>query len=160
MAFREETSLPEMVSWLKNKGFQPEVSEKENSDGEETYFLQVENLYPGSSDLHAHYEKEEDGRSALQYISFHYKLGTREFNAALQVIQRSFSPLGKPVYSNRAFRSWSLPRGYMLWVKQMNAQSYHAGELSNTALEGDTQKRSETLIVTVEKELRPSRKVL
>lgn len=145
---RPESRLGDLVQYLESSQQEPQVARNSNPDTGEMVIVRTRNPLPGTRYFHAQYFSDENQQSFVQHMSFEFKPSPTALNEAVETLQKNFPDLPAPKTRNADFVQWSVPGGYVLWVKKMTAE-----ELKDDPFNAYTSDDVGTVRVAVEREI-------
>jgi hypothetical protein len=145
---RPDSRLGDLVQYLESSQQEPQVARNSNPDTGEMVIVRTRNPLPGTRYFHAQYFSDENQQSFVQHMSFEFKPSPTALNEAVETLQKNFPDLPAPKTRNADFVQWSVPGGYVLWVKKMTAE-----ELKDDPFNAYTADDVGTVRVAVEREI-------
>lgn len=120
---RRQSSLEQLVMYLKSTSQEPEIARDHNSATGEMTIVRSLHPLPGTRYLHVQYFANEDGSQRfLQHLSFEVPPGPQALEEASRALEAAIPGLGQPIVRNDVLVEWDLGDGYVVWAKKLGAR--------------------------------------
>ncbi len=145
----KQSSLSQLVDWLKSSGQQPQVTFDENPHTGKMTLVRSQVATQSVRYVHAQYLSDAThSKEYLQHISFDIKSEEKVMSALRDNIHKLIGPLGVQKRDGDDYLLWELPNGYILWAKPLTWD-----ELQDDPFNAYTHKDVGTIRVTLEQEI-------
>jgi hypothetical protein len=111
-----------LLEYLKSSHQDPFVVDDSNDVTGTMTIVRTNSPLPGTRYFHAQYFEDENRQKFVQHMSFEFKPGVHAMEEAMASVEKSFTHLGQPSTRKADFVQWTLPDGYVLWIKKLNAR--------------------------------------
>ena len=142
---RRGQSMNNLISHLKDRGQNPTLHPRANSDTGTLTIVRTEQPPKGTRYFHAQYFSQESGEGEFaQHLSFEYRPSPESFAQAEQTVSAELGGR-KPEIERADFKQWDLGYGYVIWIKRLGSE-----ELALNPFNSYTKEDEGTIRIAVE----------